>query len=159
MEDLKFVKVSLANDAHLKAVVGLLNEYMKDEMGIGRSMSGQLAKELMEGLPRHSSYLGFLVQKGNTFVALANCNLNYSTWKAKFVLNIHDFIVHPDHRNEGIGKFLLQELQNYSLANSFCKITLEVREDNLKAQKLYNNIGFKGSDPAMLFWHLDLHEE
>ena len=32
------------------------------------------------------------------------------------------------------------------------KITLEVREDNLKAQKLYKSLGFEDCQPKMFFW-------
>jgi ribosomal protein S18 acetylase RimI-like enzyme len=32
------------------------------------------------------------------------------------------------------------------------KVTLEVRDDNLVAKSLYKSLGFKDSDPPMLYW-------
>jgi ribosomal protein S18 acetylase RimI-like enzyme len=33
-----------------------------------------------------------------------------------------------------------------------CRITLEVREDNRIAQKLYKSMGFEPTVPEMLYW-------
>jgi ribosomal protein S18 acetylase RimI-like enzyme len=36
------------------------------------------------------------------------------------------------------------------------KITLEVRENNHRAQKLYKNLGFENCQPKMFFWVKEL---
>jgi ribosomal protein S18 acetylase RimI-like enzyme len=38
----------------------------------------------------------------------------------------------------------------------YCKVTLEVRSDNLPAQMLYKSMGFKDSNPSMYFWTKEL---
>ena len=144
--------VSLHNPDHCEALVNLLNEYMKDDMGLGKPMPSDMASRIVNGLKEHKGYLGFLVKVNTTYVGLANCNLNFSTWNAKPIINIHDFIVHPVWREKGIGSFLLQKINDYAVDNDFCKINLEVREDNIKAQMLYEKEGFKAGIPQMLFW-------
>ncbi len=149
---MKLVKVDLNIEGHSKAVVLLLSDYMQDEMGIGKAMPQDLGPKIIEGLKKHSGYLGFFVRIDNYFVALANCNLVFSTWKAKSIINIHDFIVSPNFRNKGVGLFLLREIETYAREKGYCRINLEVRQDNVKAQNLYKKAGFKECDPSNYFW-------
>lgn len=152
MHTKQLIKVDLLNSLHCKQVLILLNDYMEDEMGIRESMPADLGPHIIEGLKKHSAYLGFFVSVNNEFAALANCNLNYSTWAAKFLINIHDFIVSPKFRKQGVGEFLLQGIEDYAKAKDYCKINLEVRNDNLKAQNLYKKMGFAECEPPMYFW-------
>lgn len=156
MGNKEIIIVDLNREGHRRALISLLNEYMKDEMGMGEPMPGDLGPKIINGLKRHSAYIGFFVVLGDEFVALANCNLNYSTWKAKSLINIHDFVVHPDFRNLGIGLFLLEGIKRYAIENGYCKLNLEVRDDNVKAKALYKKMGFKPGKSPMLFWEMNL---
>ncbi len=152
MKKKQFIKVNLQNPIHSTQLLKLLNDYMEDEMGMSRSMPKALGSKIIEGLKQHSAYLGFFVCIDDEFAALANCNLNYSTWQAKFLINIHDFIVSPRFRKQGVGEFLLNGIENYARQNDYCKINLEVRNDNFKAQNLYKKVEFTECEPAMYFW-------
>lgn len=152
MPEKQFIKVDLNNSKHGEKLLGLLNHYMEDEMGIRKSMPEHLGQKIIEGLKQHSAYLGFFVCIGEEFAALANCNLNYSTWQARFLINIHDFIVSPKFRKQGVGTFLLSEIEKYARENKYCKINLEVRNDNVNAKNLYKKVGFTDCEPPMYFW-------
>ena len=152
MPEKKFIQVDLNNSIHCEQVIVLLNNYMEDEMGVSKSMPKELAPKIIVGLKSHSAYLGFFVCIDNEFVALANCNLNYSTWQAKPLINIHDFIVFSAYRKQGVGVFLLNEIEKYAREKGYCKLNLEVRYDNLKAQNLYKNAGFTECSPPNYFW-------
>ena len=152
MDTFKIVKVDLECEDHCIAVIELLNEYMLDEMGIGERMSEELAVNLIKGLKEHKAYIGFLVSENDKYIGLANCNTNFSTWRGKFLINIHDFVVHSEYRQKGVGAFLMKEIENYAINNDFCKLNLEVRVDNQKAKQLYKKAGFKECNPSMLFW-------
>ncbi|MCK3686415.1 GNAT family N-acetyltransferase [Maribellus sp. YY47] len=149
---MQLIQVDLHNKAHSKAVISLLNDYMLDEMGIGEMMPEGLGLKLIEGLKKHTAYIGFLAEIDGEYAALANCNLNFSTWKAEPLINIHDFIVSPAFRKKGVGLFLLKAIESYAVENGYCRINLEVRHDNLKAQALYKKAGFKECDPPNYFW-------
>lgn len=152
MHEKKIIKVNLENKEHCEKIISLLNDYMRDEMGMGSPMSEALPQKIIEGLKKHSAYLGFFVLIGNEYAALANCNLNFSTWQAKPLINIHDFIVSPKFRQQGIGVFLLSEIEDYARHKGCCKVNLEVRNDNIKAQGLYEKAGFSDCLPPMYFW-------
>lgn len=154
MEEKRIVPVDLKNPKHSEALINLLNDYMLDDMGICAPMPEGLAPKIVGGLKDHRAYLGFFVCVGDDFAALANCNLNFSTWRAKPLINIHDFIVSPKFRQRGVGLFLLKSIEKYAMENGFCRINLEVRHDNYKAQNLYKKAGFKECDPNNYFWEM-----
>ena len=154
----EFVKVDLNRKKHQKVFLKLLNDYMLDDMGIGKPMPAELGPQIIKGLKKHPAYLGFFICVGEDFAALANCNLNFSTWKAKPLINIHDFIVSLDYRKRGVGLFLLDEIARYAKEKGYCRVNLEVRQDNYKAQNLYKKVGFKECDPPNYFWEKQLSQ-
>ncbi len=137
---------------HRIALVKLLNDYMMDEMGNKKPFDPALHGQVLSDLEKHPSYIGFLLKVEDTFVALANCFVNYSTFQGRHLLNIHDYIVSKEHRGMGYGKALLHELIIYAKEKGYCRINLEVREDNVKACALYKSLGFDQCQPNMFFW-------
>lgn len=148
----KLVPVDLENPLHCKQLLHLLNYYMEDEMGISQSMPKALGPKIIDGLKKHPAYLGFFVCINGDYAALANCNLNFSTWAAKPLINIHDFVVSPHYRKQGVGEFLMKGIEAFATEKEFVKINLEVRDDNFKAQTLYKKMGFTDCTPPMYFW-------
>jgi ribosomal protein S18 acetylase RimI-like enzyme len=150
------IQVDLQNQIHCDQVIKLLNDYMNDHMGNNRPMPKELGPQIISGLKQHSGFLGFFVLADEKFAGLANCNINFSTFQAKPLINIHDFIVAPECRNIGAGSFLLQGIISYASKNGFCRVNLEVREDNANAKALYKKMGFSDCVPKMMFWELKL---
>ena len=85
-------------------------------------------------------------------VGLATCFINFSTFNVKSYINIHDFFIHPDYRGKRLANGMMQELISISKERRYCKLTLEVREDNIVAQGLYKSLGFEECNTKMLFW-------
>lgn len=154
--ELSIQRVDLTNSTHTEHIIKLLNDYMNDPMGNNRPMEKNIAAQIISGLKAHTAFLGFFVMVGDRFAGLANCNLNFSTFQAKPLINIHDFIVAPEFRGMGAGQFLLQGIIDYAAERNFCRINLEVREDNLTAKSLYRKLGFSDCVPKMVFWEKKL---
>ncbi|MBW8324685.1 MAG: GNAT family N-acetyltransferase [Prolixibacteraceae bacterium] len=154
--ELSIVQVDLQNQQHCAQVVKLLNDYMNDPMGNNRPMPAGLAPQIIFGLKEHSGFLGFFVMADDQFAGLANCNISFSTFQARPLINIHDFIVAPECRNMGAGHFLLRGVINYASQNGYCRVNLEVREDNANAKSLYRKMGFSDCVPRMMFWERKL---
>ncbi len=144
--------IDLKRKEHRDALVSLMNDYMLDEMGLGRELSEDLADKIISGLQKQNNYIGFLLKTDKKYVALANCFVGFSTFKAKKLLNIHDFVVTPEYRKRGAGYTLLNKISEYSRLKDFCKVTLEVRDDNFNAMSLYKKTGFQDCNPRMYFW-------
>jgi len=147
-----FEIADLANDKHKETVIELLDAYMRDGMGINAPMREELKEPMLEGLTKHQESFVLLAKEGENYVSLATCFYGFSTFNAQPLINIHDLIVLPMHRNKGIGKQVLRKVAQIGRENNCCKITLEVRSDNENAKALYKSEGFKDSEPPMHFW-------
>lgn len=150
--ELSIIPVDLINELHSRQLIKLLNDYMCDPMGNNAPMDEGLAPKIIAGLQAYAGYLGFFVLASDQFAGLANCNQNFSTFKAKPLLNIHDFIIAPEFRGIGAGHFLMSGILNFASENGFCRVNLEVREDNHAAKSLYQKMGFSECEPRMFFW-------
>jgi len=140
------------NPVHLTALADLLNMYMADPMGDSPQLNKLQQLRLVDGLANHPSSLVLFEIFDEKIVGFATCFINFSTFKVKPYLNIHDFFVHPDYRGKGLAKKLMEELISISEERKYCKINLEVREDNRVAQGLYRSMGFEECKPNMFFW-------
>jgi ribosomal protein S18 acetylase RimI-like enzyme len=142
----------IRNKEHQQAMLSQLDLYMQDPMGGQGKLSEKLASEVLSGLLVQPNFIFFLAKCNDEYAGVANCFINYSTFKAKQLINIHDFSVSPHYRRKGIGEALMNKIFNYSKENCFAKVTLEVRNDNLNAQNLYKKMGFNECRPTMYFW-------
>jgi len=144
------------NPEHLKALAELTNHYITDPMGDAEPLNKLQQLRLVDGLANHPTAEVLFAILDCKVVGLATCFVNFSTFKVKPYLYIHDIVVLNEYREKGIGKALMQKLIEISEERKYCKITLEVREDNLTAQSLYKSFGFEECEPKMLFWNLPL---
>ena len=154
--ELSIVQADLQNEVHCIQIIKLLNDYMNDPMGNNRAMEKRIAPQIISELKEHPAFLGFFVLLDEQFAGLANCNINFSTFQAKPLINIHDFVIAPEYRNLGAGSFLLRGIINFASKNDYCRVNLEVREDNLTAKSLYKKMGFSDCVPRMMFWERKL---
>lgn len=141
------------NTAHRNAVIRLMNDYMRDDMGgnLPPYTSG-LEEKVLRGLENHPSKLILLAEEEGHYIGLANCFINFGTFAAQPFINIHDLVVLSGHRGRRVGRLLMETISLKAGELNCSKITLEVREDNLPAQKLYSDLGYKESVPPMHFW-------
>jgi ribosomal protein S18 acetylase RimI-like enzyme len=151
-DKIEIIVGDIRNKEHQQAMLSQLDLYMQDPMGGHGAMSDELASDLISGLMNQPNFVFFLAKCNDDYAGFANCFVNFSTFKAKQLINIHDFAVSPQFRKKGIGKELMNAIFNYSRNNHFCKVTLEVRHDNPNAQNLYKSLGFSECNPPMFFW-------
>ena len=150
--NISFEQCDYKNPLHLDALVGLLNHYMTDPMGDALPLNKLKQLRLVDGLANHPSALVLFVLYDNEIAGLTTCFINFSTFNVKPYLYVHDIIVYTGFRGKGLGKALMLHLIELSGERDYCKITLEVRQDNLIAQRLYHSQGFDECTPGMLFW-------
>ncbi|MEK6911886.1 MAG: GNAT family N-acetyltransferase, partial [Candidatus Thermoplasmatota archaeon] len=55
---------------------------------------------------------------------------------------VYDIWVAPEHRQKGVGSFLLSEAERWARARGYPKIKLEVSEANAVALSLYRKWGY-----------------
>ena len=142
------------NPEHLNVLAMLVDAYKADPMGDSPQMSKLQQLRLVDGLANHPKALIIFVLWNDQIVGFNVCFENFSTFMVKSYLYIHDFFVLKQFRGRGIAKCMMQELLSISKMRGYCKVTLEVREDNDIAMGLYESFGFEACTPNMLFWTL-----
>lgn len=153
--------VNYRNPKHAADLVELLDHYARDPMGGGKPLDQYVRENLARELSHLPHAFSVIVYEGERAVALANCFEAFSTFKAKPLVNVHDVMVHSDYRGRGLSKMLLDKIEEIAKARGCCKITLEVLEGNVTAQKAYLSFGFAGYelDPTTgkaMFWQKNL---
>ncbi|APH03630.1 GNAT family N-acetyltransferase [Bacillus weihaiensis] len=73
--------------------------------------------------------------------------------KRKWLLN--DLFVDDAHRRKGVGKALMNAAKRLGEETEAAGILLETTKDNLKAQALYESLGFQKED-TVFFYNLSL---
>lgn len=140
---LSIVRIQLENPLHCKALLQLLTDYTLDPMGGGEALANSTQENLIAQLKLRSDYIGWLAYWQNQAVGLLNAFEGFSTFYAKPLLNIHDLSVQAEFRSKGIAKALMQTAEQYAVKHNYCKLTLEVLDENKVAKNLYQSTGFK----------------
>jgi ribosomal protein S18 acetylase RimI-like enzyme len=138
----EIVEANLTRPDHQQAVVELTDAYAMDPMGNGQPLAPAIRAALILGLQRHPTTLVLLAYQGSKAVGIATCFYGFSTFAARPLINIHDLAVLPEHRGQGVGRRLLDAVEGKARALGCCKLTLEVREGNSRARRLYAAAGF-----------------
>jgi ribosomal protein S18 acetylase RimI-like enzyme len=141
-EQIEIIDADLTNLEHQRAIVAMLDAYMRDPMGGNTPMPETTKRDLIPGLRAHPACYVFLAYRENIPVGLSICFLGFSTFNARPLINIHDICVDSSLRGKGIGRMLLERIEAKARDLGCCRLTLEVREDNHVARGLYRKVGF-----------------
>jgi len=141
----------LFNEDHAAAVVSLLDEYAQGITGNGKPLPNFVRSNLVTKLRERSGCYVFLAFIDEQAAGLAICIEGFSTFACKPTLNIHDFVVAAEFRNQGLARDLLSKVEEMAISKGCCKLTLEVLEGNKRAQHVYQQFGFASYelDPQM----------
>ncbi|MFW6348454.1 MAG: GNAT family N-acetyltransferase, partial [Cyclonatronaceae bacterium] len=136
------------NPEHAEAIITILDAYSRDPMGQGKPLDKYVRENLIPELDAFPTAVSILAYADGQPAGLANCFMSLSSFKAAPLLNVHDLAVMPGYRGNGIGRQLLEVVEEKAKQMGCCKITLEVRDDN-RAQSLYRRAGFGPDTPEM----------
>src|ERR1035437_2584802 len=126
---ISFAFCDYSDEYHCKRFVELINHYMSDPMGGSKPLTPLEQLRLVDGMANHPSSFVLFALINNQIVGLTTCFINFSTFKVKKYLNIHDVIVQKEYRGHGIGRKLIEKCIEISVERKYCKVTLEVRDD------------------------------
>lgn len=136
-------EANLFSDTDAEAIVMVLDAYASDPNISGSPLPDAVKTELVDRMCRLAHCQVFLAECDDRVVGVAISFVGFSTFKAREVVNIHDLAVLPEFRNRGVGSALLNAVEDFSRSLHACKITLEVRESNQGAERLYQRKGFR----------------
>ena len=140
---IRIVEADLSLAEHQEAVLAMVDAYSRDAMGNGKPLDQDVRTRLIPGLRRHPTTLIFLAFDGIQPIGAAVCFIGFSSFAAKPIINIHDFVVLPASRGKGIGRRLLEAVEAKARELGCCKLTLEVMDKNHQAIRMYQAAGFE----------------
>ena len=151
----------LSSPEHAEAFIQLLDTYARDPMGGGQALSNFARQNLVSCMRQRQDAVIVMAFVDSEPAGLINCFEGFSTFSCKPVLNIHDVIVCPVYRGQGLSIKMLQQVEQLAIQRGCCKLTLEVLEKNTLARAAYHKFGFDGYhlDPEYgkaLFWEKKL---
>ncbi|MBQ0794569.1 GNAT family N-acetyltransferase [Zhongshania sp.] len=143
------------------AIELLMSHYALDPMGGGEALPDEVLSGLCDALAEVANAATILIFDGEKPAALATVLQGFSSFKCKPLLNIHDVIVLPAYRGQGLAQRLMSEVEKLARQRGCCKVTLEVLQGNMVAQAVYRRCGFAAYelDPELgqaLFWQKEL---
>jgi GNAT superfamily N-acetyltransferase len=141
-ESYTVTEADLSDPAHQAATFSMMDAYARDDMGDGRPLSDWSREHLIAGLREHPTTLVFLAFRGAEPVGIATCFRGFSTFAARPLLNISDYFVLPPCRGHGLGRRLLEAIEQRARELGCCRLTLEVQENNHRARAIYGAAGF-----------------
>ena len=135
------------------ALTALLDGYAREPMGGGQALASEVKAALPDRLAAQpQARIWFAVAPDDEPAGIAVCFLGFSTFAARPLLNLHDLAVAPAHRRRGVARRLLATIEDAARALGCCKVTLEVRDDNTTAQRLYRALDYgDGAAPHRFF--------
>ena len=139
------------NEEHMAALLALLDAYARDPMGGGKGLSAQAKRNLPKAMRARGQLFSVLaIDEASGPVGLVNCIEGFSTFACKPLVNVHDVMVLPAFRGQGLAGRMLQRVDALARARGACKLTLEVLSGNESAIRAYRRFGFDNYqlDPA-----------
>ncbi|MBI4565447.1 MAG: GNAT family N-acetyltransferase [Planctomycetes bacterium] len=151
-------ETDLGRSEDQKAVLGLIKEFAREITG---DLPPDVCDRLIPGLRSLATALVFLAYCDKRPVGLAICFIGFSTFTGRRLINIHDLYVQQRYQRQGVGGCMLKAIERRANELDCGKLTLEVQENNTKAQRFYANFGFeevryKAEAGPLRFWQKSL---
>ncbi|MEJ2330576.1 MAG: GNAT family N-acetyltransferase [Gammaproteobacteria bacterium] len=141
-QDLHIRSADYSDASDAADIIHLMQAYAQDPMGGGELLSADVVRNLVSNLAQIPGAFSLLAFAGGEAVGLVTCFEGFSTFKCKPLINIHDVIVLPSCRGNGIVGRMLQQVEQIARERGCCKLTLEVLEGNKAARHAYGKAGF-----------------
>ena len=154
---IEVIKADYRDATQAREIAQLLNAYASDPMGGGLPLAQEVLANLAVELAKLPHAFSVIAYADSRPAGLANCFEMFSTFLCRPLINIHDMVVLPEFRGNGISRKLLEMVEAIAIQKGCCKLTLEVLSGNAAARSAYQKFGFSSYelDPAhgqALFW-------
>lgn len=99
---------------------------------------------------KRPSVFGLVAETDGRIIAMATYYSVFSLYLVKPSLWLNDLFVHPDWRNQQIGRTLLTRLSEIAITNGCARIDWIVAATNTKGQAFYRRLGAQVFDTVKL---------
>lgn len=81
---------------------------------------------------------------------------SFTSVEARRLWVLNDLYVAEEARGHGVGRALMEAARNHAIQSGARRLTLETMEDNERAWKLYESLGYVKSGPDVRYYTLEL---
>ncbi len=98
-------------------------------------------KRLLSDAP--NTYAGLIAEVNGTPAGLAHYVFHAHGWQAQDICYLQDLYVDPDKRGHGVGRALIEAVEQAAQAASVAPVYWMTQEDNADARALYDRVATK----------------
>lgn len=143
-QDIQFQQASIA---HLDLLLTFMSDFYTDTMPFVPA----LAQSALSGILQNPAYgFVYLIQRQDFTIGYVVLTLGYSLEYGGRDAFIDELYLRPSDRNQGIGTQTLHFLETTCRQLNIKALHLEVERYNLKAQALYDRLGFQTGDRILM---------
>jgi GNAT superfamily N-acetyltransferase len=138
------VRIEPATIEDLSALTHLVVDLLEaqEDFQVDPTLQEQGIRHILEEPARGRIYV---VRSGERILGMANLLFTVSTAMGGFVLIMEDVIIHPEHRGQGLGAMLLEEIVTFAREKDFKRITLLADKLSNDSQHFFQRHGFRFS--------------
>ena len=142
-------KIIQAGSEHVAAIAEVFDAYRQY---YGQQSDREGAKQfLAERLANQESII-FLALHNNQPLGFTQLYPMFSSVSMRRSWTLNDLFVRENIRSKGIGKALLATAQKFITEQGHKGLLLETTPDNIKAQRLYERLGWVREENYFYFW-------
>jgi GNAT superfamily N-acetyltransferase len=141
-------KIEPARHTDIPQLAALLNDLFEIELDFTADASRQvrgLEILITEGTKSDRQIVAVARNDQNQPVGMASGQIVISTAEGAPAVWIEDVVVHADHRRRGIGRQLLEFLQEWAKARGVTRLQLLADRENAAANLFYTAIGWQST--------------
>lgn len=111
---------------------------------------------LLQRINRNESVIFLAMdEEKNSGIGFVQLYPSFSSVSLKRLWILNDLFVHEDYRRQGVADALVEKSKELAVKTKSKGIVLETQIDNIKAQELYNKLGFK-KDEKHYYYFLEI---
>lgn len=122
--------------------IELLGEFYHSEAVLHPVPKAHFERAFYEAVSQSPYVAAYLLKKGGKTAGFAQLAFSFSTEAGGRVVWVEELYVRPQFQGKGLGSEFFQFLEEEYGADS-ARIRLEIEPDNVRAQKLYEKVGFQ----------------
>ena len=133
------MKIRQATVEDLDVVTALFEAYREFYR---RAPDSQAAREFLGSRLQEKDSVIFLAMDGPKAIGFAQLYPSFSSLWMRRIWVLNDLFVSPEARGRAVGREIVLECQKFAKGTGAKGLTLKTATDNLKAQKLYESLGW-----------------
>jgi ribosomal protein S18 acetylase RimI-like enzyme len=148
------MKIFRAGVADVDQLAGLFNQYriFYEKESNPEACRGFLAERLEKG----ESIIFAAQADGGPLQGFTQLYQSFCSVELKPLVYLYDLFVDPAARRSGMARALMEAARQYALEQGANRLQLETAEDNVTAQALYEDLGYR-RDTEFFTYHLLLN--